>query len=81
MNNQKLLTVTVPCYNSQDYMAKCIDSLLTGGDRVEIIVIDDGSKDKTLEILKDLAKKDDRIKYISFSKKGSLPSWPLPADA
>ena len=38
----KLLTVTVPCYNSQDYMEKCIDSLLTGGDRVEIIVINDG---------------------------------------
>ena len=43
----KLLTVTVPCYNSQDYMEKCIESLLRGGDRVEIIVIDDGSKDAT----------------------------------
>ena len=43
----KLLTVTVPCYNSQDYMQACIDSLLTGGDRVEIIIIDDGSQDKT----------------------------------
>ena len=43
----KLLTVTVPCYNSQDYMDKCIDSILAGGDRVEIIIIDDGSKDNT----------------------------------
>ena len=43
----KLLTVTVPCYNSQDYMEKCIESLLRGGKRVEIIVIDDGSKDNT----------------------------------
>lgn len=43
----KLLTVTVPCYNSQDYMKNCIDSLLVGGDRVEIIIIDDGSKDNT----------------------------------
>ena len=43
----KLLTVTVPCYNSQDYMEKCIESLLRGGERVEIIVIDDGSKDAT----------------------------------
>ena len=41
----KLLTVTVPCYNSQDYMEKCIESLLRGGERVEIIVINDGSKD------------------------------------
>lgn len=43
----KLLTVTVPCYNSQDYMEKCIDSLLLGGNQVEIIIIDDGSKDQT----------------------------------
>ena len=46
----KLLTVTVPCYNSQDYMEKCIDSLIAGGERVEIIIIDDGSKDRTGEI-------------------------------
>ena len=43
----KLLTVTVPCYNSQDYMENCLDSLLIGGDRVEIIIIDDGSVDAT----------------------------------
>lgn len=43
----KLLTVTVPCYNSQDYMENCIKSLLPGGDRVEIIIIDDGSWDNT----------------------------------
>lgn len=46
----KLLTVTVPCYNSQDYMEKCVNSLLPGGERVEIIIIDDGSKDATGEI-------------------------------
>ena len=33
----KLLTVAIPCYNSQDYMEKCIDSLLIGGEDVEII--------------------------------------------
>lgn len=43
----KLLTVTVPCYNSQDYMENCVNSLLAGGDRVEIIIIDDGSTDRT----------------------------------
>ena len=46
----KLLTVTVPCYNSEAYMEKCVDSLLKGGERVEIIIIDDGSKDRTGEI-------------------------------
>ena len=43
----KLPTVTIPCYNSQDYMAACIESILPGGERVEIIIIDDGSKDAT----------------------------------
>ncbi len=47
---QKLLTVTVPCYNSEDYMEKCIDSLLVGAPRVEIIIIDDGSSDNTGKI-------------------------------
>lgn len=46
----KLLTVTVPCYNSAEYMEKCVDSLLKGGERVEIIIINDGSKDRTGEI-------------------------------
>lgn len=46
----KLLTIAIPCYNSQDYMERCIQSLLPGGDDVEIIVVDDGSQDMTPEI-------------------------------
>lgn len=61
----KLLTVTIPCYNSQDYMEKSIRSALTGGERVEIIVVDDGSNDRTLEIAnKYQAKFPDIIKVI-----------------
>ena len=46
----KYISFTVPCFNSQDYMRKCLDSLLTGGSDVEIIIINDGSKDNTLAI-------------------------------
>lgn len=46
----KLLSIAVPCYNSEAYMEKCIHSLLTGGTEVEIIIVDDGSTDKTPEI-------------------------------
>ena len=46
----KLLSIAVPCYNSQDYMEKCVTSLLAGGDEVEILVVDDGSSDRTPEI-------------------------------
>ncbi|MGN0805013.1 MAG: glycosyltransferase family 2 protein [Candidatus Coproplasma sp.] len=48
----KIISITVPCYNSQNYMEKCVDSLLTGGDDVEIIIVNDGSTDGTLEIAK-----------------------------
>ena len=40
----KILSVAIPCYNSQDYMAKCIESLLPGGSDIEILVVDDGSQ-------------------------------------
>ena len=46
----KLLTITVPAYNSEAYLERCIDSLLPGGDEVEILIVDDGSKDRTGEI-------------------------------
>lgn len=49
----KLLTFAIPCYNSQDYMEHCINSILPGGDDVEILIIDDGSKDRTAEIADD----------------------------
>jgi glycosyltransferase involved in cell wall biosynthesis len=46
----KLLSIAIPCYNSSDYMRKCIDSLLPGGDDVEIIIVNDGSSDNTIDI-------------------------------
>lgn len=53
----KLLSVTIPCYNSQDYMANAIESALVGGDEVEILVVDDGSTDDTLAIAKEYEEK------------------------
>ena len=53
----KLLSVTVPCYNSQAYMRNCVDSLLEGGELVEILIVDDGSKDDTAKIADEYAAK------------------------
>lgn len=53
----KLLSIAIPCYNSQEYMAKCIESLLTGGEDVEILVVNDGSKDQTAKIADEYAAK------------------------
>lgn len=46
----KLLTVAIPCYNSQDYMEHAVETALVGGEDVEIILVNDGSSDKTAEI-------------------------------
>lgn len=43
----KLLSILIPCYNSQDYLEHCIETLLPGAGRVEIIIINDGSTDHT----------------------------------
>ena len=71
----KLLTFAIPCYNSQDYMEHCIDSILPGGDDVEILIIDDGSKDRPAEIADAYEEKypnwwkSDIINYIGKAKK------------
>lgn len=46
----KKLTITVPCFNAEMYLKRCLDSLVIGGNDVEIIVVDDGSTDRTGEI-------------------------------
>ncbi len=53
----KLLSIAVPCYNSEAYMERCIESLLAGGEDVEIIIVDDGSRDMTPEIADAYAKR------------------------
>lgn len=53
----KLLSFVVPCYNSEQYMKKCIDSILVGGEEVEILIVDDGSVDRTPEIADEYERK------------------------
>ncbi|MDY5022961.1 MAG: glycosyltransferase [Blautia sp.] len=53
----KLLSIAIPCYNSEAYMEKCVESLLVGGEEVEILIVNDGSKDRTAEIADAYAKK------------------------
>ena len=66
----KLITFTVPCYNSAAYMEKCIKSLLTAGEDAEIILVDDGSKDATGEIADRYAAKYPAIVRVIHQENG-----------
>lgn len=46
----KYISFAIPCYNSEKYMDKAVESVLKGGEDVEIIIVNDGSKDRTSEI-------------------------------
>lgn len=75
-NNQPndLISVIIPVYNVQDYLSRCLESVVHNSYRnLEIICIDDGSTDGSLEILKDYEKKDARIRVFS-KKNGGVSS-------
>lgn len=63
------VSVIIPVFNTEKYLTKCLDSVCnqTLGD-IEIICIDDCSTDNSLNILKDYASKDKRIKLIEFKE-------------
>jgi len=71
-SNNELLSVIVPCYNEEEVIEETYNRLTSvlKQNRInyEIIFINDGSMDKTLDILTNLAKNDKKIKIISFSR-------------
>ena len=63
--DEKLVSVIIPAYNIEDYIGRCLDSIISQTYKnLEIIMVDDGSRDHTGEILDNYAKKDRRIKVI-----------------
>lgn len=63
--SEKILTVAIPCYNSQDYVTRALDSLIPAGPAIEVIVVDDGSTDRTAEIAKEYVEKyPDIVRYV-----------------
>lgn len=66
----KLITFAVPCYNSESYMKKCINSLLKAGNKAEIIIVDDGSTDKTAAIADNYAVEYPKIIRVVHQENG-----------
>ena len=73
MENKKIVTILIPTYNEQEVLHKLYERLknvIDGNKKYdfEILIIDDGSKDKTLNIIMKLREKDKRINYLSLSR-------------
>ena len=66
----KLITFCVPCYNSEEYMEKCVRSLLTAGEDAEIVIVDDGSTDGTARIADRLAEEAPAIVKVIHKANG-----------
>lgn len=64
-------SIIVPAYNVQEYLAECIESILNQSyDNYEIIIVNDGSTDKTLAICEEYIKENDKIKLINKENGG-----------
>lgn len=71
MNSNKLVSIIVPIYNVEKYLEKCVCSILNQDyNNLEVILVNDGSTDKSLEICERLQKKDNRIKIINQKNLG-----------
>ena len=68
---EKLVSIIMPVYNSEKYIENAIESVLNQTyNNIELIAVDDGSRDNSLNILKKFSKKDDRIKVFSKENGG-----------
>lgn len=60
------ISIIVPCYNQEKYISECLDSVLAQTfENWECIVINDGSTDNSLNIIKEYTKKSDKIKLLN----------------
>ena len=71
MGNEKLISVIIPVYGVEKYIHQCLDSIITQSYKnLEIIVINDGTRDRSDEIAKEYAQKDSRIRIYDYENGG-----------
>lgn len=69
---EDLISIVVPVYNCEEFLDRCIDSIVNQSYKnIEIILVNDGSKDNSLKICNNWANKDERIKVINQRNKGA----------
>ena len=70
-NNLPLISIIVPIYNAELYLDKCIKSILAQTySNFELLLVDDGSKDGSLDCCNNYAKQDNRIKAFTYANSG-----------
>ena len=70
-NNSPLISIIIPCYNAEQTLERCLDSVVSQYyQNLEIIIVDDGSKDQTSDIYTKFKKEDYRIKVIRQNNSG-----------
>lgn len=70
--NAPRVSVILPCYNSEKYLNQCLDSILNQTlEDMEVICVDDGSSDSTLEILRSYARMDSRVRVLTQPNGGA----------
>lgn len=71
MRQEKYISIVIPVYNCEKYIARCLDSVLNQTYKwLEIIVINDGSTDQTADICRKYVQSDTRVKYVEQQNKG-----------
>ena len=66
MNHGKKISIIIPVYNTEQYVPRCIDSVLSQSySNLEIIVVNDGSPGNINELMEPLVSKDPRVRYLS----------------
>ncbi len=75
INHSKLVSIIIPVYNVDQYLSKCLDSVIHQTyHNLEIVCVNDASSDNSLEILKKYAYEDDRIKILNNAHNKRLAS-------
>lgn len=71
IDNNRLVSIIVPVYNAEEYLEECLDSILNQTySNLEVILINDGSTDKSLNIIESYAEKDSRIVFDTIINSG-----------
>lgn len=72
-----LVSIITPCYNAESFIADTIESVFAQTyEGWELIVVDDGSTDRSAHVVKEYQKKDSRIRYLKMEKPSGSPALP-----